>query len=719
MRLTRPPRVASTRGRPSRYGPTRQAPQRTTTTSTDAPFPAVESSALAARARAWLAATGPLDAVRYVAGVAVLGGVYYAAGRLSLALQYTGPVAAIWLPSGIAATILYLFGLRWFPGVLIADLALADTSQPLGTVLGTTAGNMVEIVIMAVLLRRLLGPWGRIDRLPQIGLMLAAIIAGATISATFATLASRAGDVIAGDQVPEFWRSWFLADATGSLVGIPLILAWSRGPSRVWRGKGAIEGALMIGSVVGLSALALSGDLLLTYIVLPALIWGVLRFGMQGGTLAVAAAAVMTVAITAADMGPFVMHSITEATLGTQLYIGVAALTTLCLAAIEAERRRVGSEVQRLADEQAALRRVATIVARQPTPSELFAAVGEEVGRVLRADVTNVMRYDAGDAATVVAGWSRRGNHLPVGTELTLEGDSVAALVLRSGAAARMDTYTDAPGGLASQLRDLGVRSAVGAPILAEDRLWGVVIAATTRARKLPPDSETHIAEFTELVATAISNAHSRQELMASRARVVAAGDEARRRIERNLHDGAQQRLVSLGLHLRATATSVPPDMHEVADGLADTATGINDVLDELREISRGLHPAILSTAGLARALAALARRSAVPVELDVTLVDRLPEPVEVAAYFVASEALANAAKHAHATCVRVTACERNGVVELGVSDDGVGGANPRGSGFVGLRDRVEAMGGTLHVSSPPGQGTTLLAKLPATGISS
>jgi signal transduction histidine kinase len=602
--------------------------------------------------------------------------------------------------------------------VLIGDLALADTSQPLGTVLGTTAGNMVEIVVMAVLLQRLLGPRGRIDRLPQIGLMLAAIVAGATVSATFATLASRAGDVIAHDQVPEFWRSWFLADATGSLVVIPLILAWSRGPSRAWRGKGAIEGALMVGSVVGLSALALSGDLLLTYIVLPALIWGVLRFGMQGGTLAVAAAAVMTVAITAADMGPFVMHSITEATLGTQLYIAVAALTTLCLAAIEAERRRVGTEVQRLADEQAALRRVATIVARQPSPSELFAAVGEEVGRVLRADLTNVMRYDAGDAATVVAGWSRRGNHVPVGTEIALEGDSVSALVLRSGAAARMDTYMDAPGELASQLRDLGVRSAVGAPILAEDRLWGVVIAATMRARKLPPDSETRITEFTELVATAIANAHSRQELIASRARVVAAGDEARRRIERNLHDGAQQRLVSLGLQLRATATTVPPDMHDVAEGLSDTATGINDVLDELREISRGLHPAILSTAGLARALAALGRRSAVPVDLEVTIADRLPEPVEVAAYFVASEALANAAKHARATRVRVTASLHDGIVELSVSDDGVGGANPQGSGIVGLRDRVEAMGGTLHVTSPPGAGTTLLAKLPAAGLS-
>jgi signal transduction histidine kinase len=656
--------------------------------------------------------------VRYVAGVALLAGVYYGAGRLSLALQYTGPVAAIWLPSGIGAATLYFFGLRWFPGVLIGDLALADTSQPLGTVLGTTTGNMVEIVVTAVLLRRLLGPGGRIDRLPQIGLMLAAIIAGSTISATFATLASRAGDVIAVSEVPEFWRSWFLADATGSLVVIPLIFAWSRGPSRVWRGKGAVEGALMVGSVVGLSALALSGDLLLTYIVLPALIWGVLRFGMQGGTLAVAAAAVMTVAITAADMGPFVMHSITEATLGTQLYIAVAALSTLCLAAIEAERRRVGSEVQRLADEQAALRRVATIVARQPTPSELFAAVGEEVGRVLRADLTNVMRYDAGDAATVVAGWSRRGNHVAVGTELTLEGDSVSARVLRTGAAARMDDYTDASGGLASQLRDLGVRSAVGAPIVAEDRLWGVVIAATTRTRRLPPDSETRITEFTALVATAIANAHSRQELMASRARVVTAGDEARRRIERNLHDGAQQRLVSLGLQLRATATTVPPDMREVADGLSDTATGINDVLEELREISRGLHPAILSTAGLARALAALARRSAVPVELEVTIADRLPEPVEVAAYFVASEALANVAKHARATRVRLSASERDGIVELGVSDDGVGGADSQGSGIVGLRDRVEAMGGTLHVTSPPGQGTTLLARLPAAGLS-
>jgi signal transduction histidine kinase len=658
-------------------------------------------------------AARPLPVARYVVGVLLLAAFYYGAGRASLALQYTGPVAAIWLPAGVGAATLYLAGLPWFPGVIVGDLALADTSQPLGSMLGITAGNVADIVVIAVLLRRLLGPRAALDRLPQVGGMLVAIAAGAAITATVATLSSLAGDIIASSDVPAFWRSWSLADASGSLIVIPLALAWARPPSRAWRGRGLWEGAIMIGAVVALSAIALSGDLLLTYLVFPALIWAVLRFGLQGGTLAVAVAAGIAVGITASDAGPFVQHSITEATLGTQLYIAVAALTTLCLAAIVAERRRASAEVLRLAEEQAALRRVATLVAREASPSELFAAVGEEVGRVLRADVTNVLRYDAEDAGTIVAGWSRRGGHIPVATSLTLEGDSVAALVLQSATAARMDTYADAPGPLASRLRDLGVRSAVGAPIVADDRLWGVVIAAMTRARPLPDDSETRLTEFTELVATAIANAHSRQELAASRARVVAAADQERRRLERNLHDGAQQRLVSLGLRLRAAATAVPAELDELTDSLSQTASGLNDVLDELREIARGLHPPILSTAGLRPALAALARRSAVPVQLSVTVTARLPEHVEVATYFVASEALANAAKHARAALVRIALAEHDGCTELTIADDGIGGADPKGTGLIGLRDRVEAVGGTFHVASPTGEGTTLVARLP------
>jgi signal transduction histidine kinase len=222
------------------------------------------------------------------------------------------------------------------------------------------------------------------------------------------------------------------------------------------------------------------------------------------------------------------------------------------------------------------------------------------------------------------------------------------------------------------------------------------------------------MAEFTDLVATAIANADSRSQLAASRRRIVAAADEARRRIERNLHDGTQQRLVSLGLAVRAAEADVPPDRRGLRVELSGIATGLMDAVAELREFSRGVHPAILSEAGLGPALRALARRSTIPVDLDVRTDTRLSEPIEVAAYFVASEALANAAKHAQASRMEVSLAMRNGSLVLSIRDDGIGGADPGGgSGLVGLRDRVEALGGTIRIDSPPGGGTSLVVTLP------
>jgi signal transduction histidine kinase len=302
------------------------------------------TASIAGQAPARLVAVRAPPAVRYVAGVLVLAAAYWAAGRASLALQYTGPVAAIWLPVGVGAATLYLAGLRWFPGLVIGDIALADTSQPLGSVLGITVGNLADIVVIALLLRRLLGPRGALDRLGHVGWTLVAIAAGAAITATVATLSSRSGGIVASSEMPTFWRSWFLADASGALVIIPLALAWAQPRSRAWRAR-AGEGALMIGTVVALSTIALSGDLPLTYLVFPALIWAALRFGQQGATLAVAVAAGMAVGLTANEVGAFVQHSITEAALATQLYIAVAALTTLCLVAIISERRRAAQEL--------------------------------------------------------------------------------------------------------------------------------------------------------------------------------------------------------------------------------------------------------------------------------------------------------------------------------------------------------------------------------------
>jgi signal transduction histidine kinase len=242
----------------------------------------------------------------------------------------------------------------------------------------------------------------------------------------------------------------------------------------------------------------------------------------------------------------------------------------------------------------------------------------------------------------------------------------------------------------------------------------GVIAASTKREAPFPPDTEAQIARFTELVATAIANAESRAELAASRARVVATADATRRRLERDLHDGAQQRLVALALRLRAVEATIPPELDEVHQELTGIGMEADEILDDLRELSRGIHPAILSEGGLGPALRTLARRSAVPVELRVRNEARLPERAEVTAYYVVAEALTNAAKHARATAVQVDVDRADGLVRLAIRDDGVGGADPaRGSGLVGLKDRVEATGGTLLVESRPGQGTSLLVELP------
>jgi signal transduction histidine kinase len=295
-----------------------------------------------------------------------------------------------------------------------------------------------------------------------------------------------------------------------------------------------------------------------------------------------------------------------------------------------------------------------------------------------------------------------------------LGGENVSSLVFETGRPARIDRYADASGPLAVAIREEGVRSAVGTPIIVEGRPWGVMAVGSILEQPLPPDTEAHLASFTELVAAAIANAESCAALAASRSRIVAAADESRRRIERDLHDGTQQQLVSLMLELRAVEATKSSEVGELREQLARTARGLGGALEELQEISRGIQPAILSEGGLSGALSALARRSAVPVELELRADRRQPEHVEVAAYYVVSEALTNAAKHAHASVVHVELEAGDAVVRLAIRDDGVGGADPeQGSGLVGLSDRVEALGGTLQVTSPAGSGTTLLIELP------
>jgi signal transduction histidine kinase len=379
-------------------------------------------------------------------------------------------------------------------------------------------------------------------------------------------------------------------------------------------------------------------------------------------------------------------------------------------AALEADRERL----RRLADEQTALRRVATLVARGVPPAETFAAVTREVGVLSGADLARMERYEPDGTVTGVAGWSRHEAQLAVGTRFVLEGVSIAALTWETGGPVRMDSFVEASGPIAEEALAVGIRSSVGTPIYVAGRLWGVIAASSKSDVPFPPETESQMAEFTELVATAIANAESQEQLRASRARIVAASDLTRRRIERDLHDGVQQRLVSLALGLRAAESRIPAGLQDVEEELEQVVAGLGGVLEDLREISRGLHPAILAEGGLAPALKTLARRSAIPVDLDVQVRDRLPDRFEVAAYYSVSEVLTNAAKHSQASVVRVDVATHDDTLYVSLRDDGVGGADPAGgSGLIGLRDRVEALGGTLSMRSPRGEGTSLEIELP------
>jgi signal transduction histidine kinase len=287
------------------------------------------------------------------------------------------------------------------------------------------------------------------------------------------------------------------------------------------------------------------------------------------------------------------------------------------------------------------------------------------------------------------------------------------ASVRKTGRAARFEV-NDPPARLPDYIRAEGVRAVVAAPITVEGRLWGAITLESRGEEPPGPDTEARLAGFTELVATAIANAEAKGELTASRARIVATADQTRRRFERDLHDGAQQRLVSLALRLRTASAAIPGELDEVLQELAGVGAEVDAVLGDLRELSRGIHPAILTEDGLGPALRTLARRSVVPVQLRVGSEGRLPERVEVTAYYVTAEALTNVAKHAGASVVQVEVAADDGLVRLGICDDGVGGADPaRGTGLVGLKDRVEATGGSLRVHSRPGEGTSLLVELP------
>jgi signal transduction histidine kinase len=383
------------------------------------------------------------------------------------------------------------------------------------------------------------------------------------------------------------------------------------------------------------------------------------------------------------------------------------------LRAAESEERR--REANALAQQQAALRRVATLVARGAKPADLYPVAVTELARGLACEHVTLIEFDADDRSLVLATLDTPGpTKMEVGESLPLDGDSLSGRIRESGEPARIDDYQLVDGTIAARLRDMGLYSGVGAPITVDESTRGALIIGTAKPTRMSSETEARIGDFADLVATAIANAETRAELRASRARVVAAADQARRGIERDLHDGAQQRIVSLGLGLRTLEATIPPEQQAMRKQVDNLVTGMADLYTELQEVSRGIHPAILSKGGLGPALKTLARRSTVPVTLHLDVDGRLPESIEVAAYYVVAEALTNAAKHSRAAGVSIRAGFDGGDLLLEIADDGVGGASPgAGSGLIGLKDRVDAVSGRLVVTSPPSGGTTISARIP------
>ena len=640
------------------------------------------------------------------AAAAILAGLYYLAGRIGLELAYLdGAVAALWPPAGLALAVLYLYGLRLWPGVVAGDLLLGDFSTPLGTVLGQTVGNTVAVVVAAVVLRRLIGGRAGLAQVRDVVAVVACCALAAAVSAAFGPTSLALGDVIATDELGRVFRTWFLSDLAGALVLTPLILTWAVAPQERWDRRSAIEGAVLLVVLVALAEIPSQRDV--PYLVFPVLLWAALRFGPPGAALAVAIVCTLTVWNTSQDAGPFVRESITDSLLATQLFIAIAALTSLILAAVTAERRA-------LAGEQAALRRVATLVAGDPDPSRVFDQVTEEVARLLGASRASVLRYEGEGAATVLGSWGEADEPaLDLGSRVQLEGDTVLTRVQRTGSPQRVD-YEQATGELAETLRSLGYRSAVAAPVNVGGRLWGALVAAS-QAGPLADGLELRLSDFAELIAQALANADAYDKLAASRTRIVEAGDAERRRLERDLHDGAQQRLVTLALQLRMADTKLDDDPTTAHTLLGTAQVELDTALEELRELARGIHPAVLTDRGLAPALEALAARAPVPVEILEMPGDRLPKQVEVAAYYVVAEAITNVAKYAQASHVTIKIRHSNGYALVGVTDDGIGGADPsRGSGLRGLADRIESLDGRLEVESPPARGTHISAAIPA-----
>ncbi len=583
----------------------------------------------------------------------------------------------------------------------------------MGTIVGQTVGNTLEVVVAAVLFRRLTQNRIALERVWDVLALVACAALGTLISAVFGVVSLRLGEVIRADEFGSVFRTWWLGDFSGALVFTPLILVWAAHGAWWMPRRQLAEVVLLLTVLIVLIEVPSQSDV--PYIVFPVLIWAALRFGPFGAATALAITSSLTVWNTAHGSGPFVRESITHSVLASQLFVAVGALTSLILAAVTAERTASERAQRALTDEQAALRRIATLVAGEAASARVFEQVTVEAANTLGAPAASLARFDKDGTVTFVGGWSDTGRLVfPVGSRVPVEETGVLAEIRKTGRPERIDDHEGRPPEIVERLSSFGYGSASAAPIRVGGQVWGALVAAAPRDEPLGPGSERRLADFAELVAQALANADAYRKLAASRVRIVEAGDTERRRLERNLHDGAQQRLVSLALRLRMMKASLRRDPESAEALLAEAESELDHALEELRELARGIHPAVLTDRGLEAAIRALAGRAPIPVELTRLPEDRLPDSVEAAIYYLVAEAITNVAKYAQATRASVAVERSNGFATVVVHDDGIGGAKPvPGSGLVGLADRVEALGGRLHIESPPGRGTQLTAEIP------
>jgi signal transduction histidine kinase len=654
----------------------------------------------------------------YLLAIALMTAATWAAARIGQDISYPhsgssihGAFTAFWPPVGVGIAALVLYGTRLWPGVLLGSLLAAGYATPFSLVIGQVLSTTVASFIAATLLIRLDAnrPGLRVrDVLTLIGCATFATAVGATLGMLVIWL----GGSLPGGGVAQLWRTWWLSDLAGALVVTPAILTWANARFRLSRAE-ALEATALIAALIWLTFLSSQRDV--PYILFPVLIWAALRFGPPGAAGALLATAAITVWDTSSGSGPFVRASLSDSLLATQVFLGVAALTSMILAAVTAERAASEAAARMLAREQAALRRIATLVASEADPGRVFGQVMEEAARALSVATATIVRYDEPGVGSVMGGWSETGSlPFPVGSRIEI-GDEGSALieVYRTGEARRV-IYPDDARNFGATVRSYGYRWSVAAPVKLGGGLWGALIASSLDETPLPDGSEQRLCDFADLVAQALVNADVHDKLAASRARIVGAGDAERRRLERNLHDGAQQRLVSLALQLRLTQSALERRPDAVLGLLVEAQAELARALDELRELARGIHPAILTDRGLGPALEAILARAPLPVELTGLPDDRLPEPVEAAIYYVVAETVTNIAKHAGAGSATVNVTLAEMTARVVIADDGIGGADPaHGSGLRGLADRIEALDGRLRIDSAPGCGTRIEAEIP------